>query len=411
MRDGTFLQSEAWERFQQQVGRTTHRVADVLVIEQTAPLGTYWYIGRVRLDTEQLLPIIRAAKQAGVLFVRIDPVVEIPNTKYHIQETASTQPQTTVVLDLTPTAKQLLDSFHEKTRYNIRLAERKGVTIRESSDPAGPDFQAFITLGRRTGRHQGIRLHDEAYYRLMLKALGRNPILARHSESSDEESRYSLDRQADPKSERRSIWSGKQTWDPSTGLPAETGQRRTQDDGTEPGEISTSIVVAYLGDTPLAANLMLWSGQTAYYLHGASDHTYRNLMAPHLLQWACIQAAKERGAHAYDFWGIASSLSRRPERSEAELKDPDGNKPILRQAQDLQDSSTPGSPDDVSGAQNDTYSVDPSHPWAGLTRFKLGFGGRIVRYPDSVDVVLNPVRYRLYQAARTVRRALNRVVG
>ena len=56
---------------------------------------------------------------------------------------ANRQPQTTLVLDLTKTEEQLLQAMHAKTRYNIRLAEKKGVKIVE----AGADrFEEFWQL-------------------------------------------------------------------------------------------------------------------------------------------------------------------------------------------------------------------------------------------------------------------------
>ena len=52
----------------------------------------------------------------------------------------------------------------------------------------------------------------------------------------------------------------------------------------------------------IAANIMAFRGNTAFYLHGASSNKHRNVMAPHLLQWQAILDAKKQGFKYYDFW-------------------------------------------------------------------------------------------------------------
>lgn len=81
-------------------------------------------------------------------------------------------------------------------------------------------------------------------------------------------------------------------------------------------------------------------------------------MGPHALQWRAMQLAYERGCSAYDLWGIA------PEEASED------------------------------------------HPWRGITRFKLGYGGRRVHYPDSFAVVIKPMHYQLYNLIRSIRRKL-----
>ncbi len=101
----------------------------------------------------------------------------------------------------------------------------------------------------------------------------------------------------------------------------------------------------------LAANLMLYFGKTVTYLHGASSRARREVMAPQLLQWTCMSDAKTWGFQAYDFWGVA------PEGAER-------------------------------------------HPWAGITRFKRGFGGKYVEYPGTYDLPMKRFWYTLYRLAR-----------
>ena len=87
-------------------------------------------------------------------------------------------------------------------------------------------------------------------------------------------------------------------------------------------------------------------GDTATYLHGASSRKNKELMAPHLLHWRIIQEAKKRGLGQYDFGGIDEKK------------------------------------------------------WPGVTRFKIGFGGSVVEYPPSVDIIYKPILYKIYRLAR-----------
>ena len=70
------------------------------------------------------------------------------------------QPRRTLVVDLTPPEADLLARMKQKTRYNIRLAARKGVRVRPSED-----VDAFHTLMQETGARDGFAVHSRDYYR------------------------------------------------------------------------------------------------------------------------------------------------------------------------------------------------------------------------------------------------------
>ncbi|HYS02151.1 MAG TPA: peptidoglycan bridge formation glycyltransferase FemA/FemB family protein, partial [Candidatus Eisenbacteria bacterium] len=77
------------------------------------------------------------------------------------------QPQVTSLLDLRPDAEGLRASFKPKTRYNLGLSERKGVTIADSQDVA-----AFARLSAATAQRQHIHLPGADYYRSLLELFG-----------------------------------------------------------------------------------------------------------------------------------------------------------------------------------------------------------------------------------------------
>ncbi|KKP67549.1 MAG: FemAB family protein [Candidatus Roizmanbacteria bacterium GW2011_GWC2_35_12] len=78
-------------------------------------------------------------------------------------------PEWTQVLDLNKTEDELLKSFHSKTRYNIRLAEKKGVTVKELSNDKG--FEDFAKLYFETCKRQKYLGHNYKYHKTVWDSL------------------------------------------------------------------------------------------------------------------------------------------------------------------------------------------------------------------------------------------------
>ncbi|MCF7795411.1 aminoacyltransferase [Patescibacteria group bacterium] len=118
----------------------------------------------------------------------------------------------------------------------------------------------------------------------------------------------------------------------------------------ENGKDKVKIYFAKHGDDIIAGAMFSFFGDTVTYLHGASANKKRNLMAPHLLQWQTILKAKNKGFKYYDFGGIDEKK------------------------------------------------------WPGVTRFKVGFGGREYEFAGTYDLVLKPLSYYIYSVVRKIRR-------
>jgi lipid II:glycine glycyltransferase (peptidoglycan interpeptide bridge formation enzyme) len=73
------------------------------------------------------------------------------------------QPPRTILVDLTPPEEAILAAMKQKTRYNIRLAARKGVTVHVGN---ASELAAFVELMHITGRRDGFGIHGADYYRL-----------------------------------------------------------------------------------------------------------------------------------------------------------------------------------------------------------------------------------------------------
>jgi lipid II:glycine glycyltransferase (peptidoglycan interpeptide bridge formation enzyme) len=77
------------------------------------------------------------------------------------------QPEATRLLRIDLDPESLKAGFKPKTRYNLNLAEKKGVTVRASRDVA-----TFARLAADTGKRQGIHLPGAAYYQAALELFG-----------------------------------------------------------------------------------------------------------------------------------------------------------------------------------------------------------------------------------------------
>ncbi len=191
-----------------------------------------------------------ASKYKSV-FTLIEPG-EISNTEIWDDYTkiSSTErlPHQTQILNLEQSEEDLFTSIHSKMRYNIKLAERKGVKIKKiNKDNAQFEtyFNAFLKLIQDTSQRGKFAIHNKNHYYQLLT----------HNLSS----------------------------------------------------IQTSLIIAEYESTVLAANIILDTPNSRIYLHGASSNQYRNLMAPPLLQWESIKEARKLGKKIYDFWGISTT--------------------------------------------------------------------------------------------------------
>jgi lipid II:glycine glycyltransferase (peptidoglycan interpeptide bridge formation enzyme) len=306
-----FLQSWQWGEFQREVSGFVWRIgvedngkliASAKLVKKQLPMGkSYFYCGRgpigitnyelritnyeLRITNYLFEEIEKIAKKEGVMFLRFEPINEsiIHNSQFIIQKTIDVQPSKTLILDLSQSEDELLKNMHQKTRYNIRLAEKKGVKIVE----AGADrFEKFWQLLVSTGDRDDFNLHGRDYYRAMLK-LENNFV---------------------------------------------------------------KLFFAEYQGQPLAGSLIVFFGDTATYIHGGSSNESREIMAPYGLQWQTIKLAKQAGLKYYDFHGIDETK------------------------------------------------------WPGVTRFKMGFGGEVVTYPGTFDLVYDAGWYNIYKMVRKVRR-------
>ena len=162
------------------------------------------------------------------------------------------QPPDSTLVDLTGTEEEILGKMHSKWRYNIRLSERKGVTIHRylgNDINLSEKIDKFYELTKITNARDGNASHAKAYYLDLIK-------------SSAEEISKGRD------------------------VPV------------------ISLYIAEHEGEEIASIMTLFSHDEAIYLYGASSNNKRNLMPNHLLQWTAMKDAKAYGSKYYDMYGM-----------------------------------------------------------------------------------------------------------
>jgi peptidoglycan pentaglycine glycine transferase (the first glycine) len=163
--NGSILQSWNWGEFNNAHGFKVHRLSgkDFLaqVIETPLVAGKkYLYAPRGPLgNIEEAIKDIKnfANKNHEIVFARIEPAQNVNLPK----AAKETQPTTNWFLDLEPAEEQILASMKPKTRYNINLAQRKGVKVRTAG--TGELIDVYKLLLETAGRNN-FRLHPQNYY-------------------------------------------------------------------------------------------------------------------------------------------------------------------------------------------------------------------------------------------------------
>ena len=157
----------------------------------------------------------------------------------------------TVWLDLAGDEDSWLARMKQKTRYNIRLAERKGVRVRSATRAELP---LLYRMYAETSVRDGFVIRPESYYLKLWQSFMDSgmldPLLAEVSE-------------------------------PDSQAPAE----------------------------PVAGLILFHFGERAWYLHGMSRSVHRERMPTYLLQWEAMRRSKAAGARLYDLWGAPEAFN------------------------------------------------------------------------------------------------------
>jgi lipid II:glycine glycyltransferase (peptidoglycan interpeptide bridge formation enzyme) len=163
------LQTGEWgelkSMFEWKPVRLVHGEDGVQILFRRLPLGfTIAYIPKASPAPFLWKEIDQVCRQNRAVFLKLEPDLwndQSPDP-YPLTLRPSPhniQPPRTIIVDLTGTEEELLARMKQKTRYNIRLAEKKGVTVRPWDD-----LSAFHDMLLVTGERDGFGVHSERYY-------------------------------------------------------------------------------------------------------------------------------------------------------------------------------------------------------------------------------------------------------
>ncbi len=203
---GHFLQSQMWAKVKESWTRKAICVRDsngaicggMSLLIRKIPLTPYTLMYSPRgpvcdVHDESTLRALadgaaQLAKKYKAYALRLDPDVKSEDTtfikimkdigfKHKIGDKNfdGVQPNYVFRLDIKDkTKEQIMEDFHHKTRYNIRLSVRKEVVVEIKGKEALPDFVAIM---EETGTRDGFITRPLAYFETMLDAFGDNARL------------------------------------------------------------------------------------------------------------------------------------------------------------------------------------------------------------------------------------------
>lgn len=108
--------------------------------------------------------IVSLEPRAITTHIRMEPRVESVPEWFLLgwnKAPLNLQPRHTSIIDLTPSEEEILARMKQKGRYNIRLAEKKGVTVREA--PLS-EILSFYALYKETFSRNGFEGKDEQLF-------------------------------------------------------------------------------------------------------------------------------------------------------------------------------------------------------------------------------------------------------
>lgn len=258
------LQSFAWGDFRKKTGVYVERfgvfdgekMASAFQITFHPVPHTGFYIGyfpKGGMPDESMLNALRdIGRRHNAIFIKLEPNISAPvsNLSAHSQIAKFLlehgcvlgRPQFTkytFVLSLKPTEEELLANMRPKTRYNLHLAEKKGVHVIEDTTVEG--MQEYLKILKETTSRQGFYAHGEQYFKDMWETLS-------------------------------------------------------------PTGMMHIFRAVYENQTLTAWIVFVFDGKL-YYPYGASSREHKEVMASNLMMWEVIKFGKAQGCESFDMWG------------------------------------------------------------------------------------------------------------
>jgi lipid II:glycine glycyltransferase (peptidoglycan interpeptide bridge formation enzyme) len=249
------VQSPEWGKFKSEMGTPATRVGEIQYTKHKIPISPHYYAYCPKVDPEKIdwEKLTKSLKENGCIAINFDVPNVIENTKSSekgiqiFEGKCKRSPRNTfaasnVILDLTTKEDDLLANMHKKHRYNIRLAQKKGVKVRKATN--GEDFEIFYNLLNETAQRQRYYIHSKEYYKKIWEMLG--------------------------------------------------------------GQDMCHILIAEHEKIPLVTWMLFTYENVLYYPYGGSFEKMKNLQGSNLIAWEAIKLGKKLGCTVFDMWGAAN---------------------------------------------------------------------------------------------------------
>ncbi|NMB91772.1 peptidoglycan bridge formation glycyltransferase FemA/FemB family protein [candidate division WWE3 bacterium] len=252
------LQSHLWEKFKNDYGTPAVRVGNVVYTKHKIPFIPYFYgyCPRVNPFDINFDDIKKSLKENSCVAIHFD----VPNVTKDDSSARDAEKilkdkcvlssrvefaKGNFLLDLTKSEEEILANMHKKHRYNIKVAQKKGVVVRESTDDK--DFDIFFNLYEETGKRQKFFSRSRNYL--------------------------------------SKVWS------------------------TFKEEGIAYVLIAEYESRPLASWLLIIYDGVLYYPYGGSAQEDKGVQANCLLGWEAIKFGKKMGCTLFDMWGASEDMS------------------------------------------------------------------------------------------------------
>lgn len=249
------IQSPEWGRFKTEYGTTSHTAGKIQYTTHEIPLTNYRFayapkISSFDINWDELKGSLIKNRCVAINFDVPDIIKGSSDetkalekiTKVGLRKSPrDTFAKYNVLLDIARPEEELLSRLHTKHRYNLRYAQKQGVTIELAESLE--DFEKFYTLFAQTAVRQKYYIHPKPYYEKIWKIF--KPLDIAH------------------------------------------------------------IVTAIHNEIPIASWMLFTYKHVVYYPYGGSDENYKNLQASTLVGWEAIKLGKSMDCTLFDMWGAA----------------------------------------------------------------------------------------------------------
>jgi lipid II:glycine glycyltransferase (peptidoglycan interpeptide bridge formation enzyme) len=248
------VQSPEWGDFKTKYGTPATRVGDVQYTKHRLYFLPLFYAYSPKVDPFKIRweDLLNSLKENNCIAINFD----VPNVikkadcslevlhlfeEHCVKAPRDTFAKYNVLLDISVSEEDLLRKMHTKHRYNLGLAQRKGVTIKHGATLE--DFEVFYKLQLETSARQKFYIHPKGYY--------------------------------------QKIWE----------LMYPKGM--------------CHILTAYYQREALASWMLFTYEGVLYYPYGGSSEKFKNVFASTLVAWEAIKLGKSKACHTFDMWGAS----------------------------------------------------------------------------------------------------------